>query len=131
MQKLIRSRVFQLQYSIEGPRDVYQFKSPLAYVTLKYQQQANNSGTVMNPDGIVYETREPQDALVVVNPEWPRTEDGRPEKDAYDVIIELCLAWHSGSLVRKRNATVPECWDGRLDKSKNKCVPLQKGSRKF
>lgn len=133
MQQLIRSRVFQLQYSIDGPRDVYQFQSPLPYVKLTYDHPQNSSSKTMNPDAIRYETREPQTAAVVVNNGWPMVTDDqggtRPEKDAYDVIIELCLQWHSGSAVRVRNATVPECWDGRLDKQLNKCVPLQRGSR--
>lgn len=48
MQQLIRSRVFELQYSREGPRDVFQHHSPLPYLTLT---QPNSS----NPDFVHYE----------------------------------------------------------------------------
>lgn len=129
MQSLIRSRVFQLQYSRDGPRDVYQLRSRLPYITLTYNE---SEGADVESDGLVYRdlvgARRGQEALVVTNPTWPTSPLGAA-KDAYDVVMELCLGWHSGSLVRFRNATVPECWDGRLDKVLNRCVPLQRGSK--
>ena len=43
-------------------------------------------------------------------------------RDAFDICVDLVLGWHSGDIIHYRNATVPECWDGKLDKIKNKCV---------
>ena len=57
---------------------------------------------------------------------WPRDPQGRPERDAYEVTMDHVLGWHSGREKDFRDATVPECWNGRLDTSANngkgKCV---------
>lgn len=58
-----------------------------------------------------------------VAPNWPRYSDGSPMRDAFDICIDLALGWHSGAEPDIRNATVPECWDGWLDKAANKCRP--------
>jgi len=127
MQSLIRSRVFELQYAREGPRDVFQHQSPLQYLTLT---QPNSS----NPDQIHYELKQASSSSAVVavqtHPSWPHCPiTHKPLRDAYDVVMQLSLAWHSGQLVRLRNGTVPECWDGRLDRVLNRCVPLQPAAR--
>lgn len=54
---------------------------------------------------------------------WPRYRDGRPMRDAYDIVIDHALGWHSGIEDDYRNATVPECWTGSiLDVQANKCI---------
>ena len=57
---------------------------------------------------------------------WPAREDGSPMRDAYEITMDHVLGWHSGKEADFRNATVPECWNGRLDKTvnngKGKCV---------
>lgn len=57
---------------------------------------------------------------------WPSREDGTPMRDAYEITMDHVLGWHSGVEADFRNATVPECWNGRLDKTvnngKGKCV---------
>jgi hypothetical protein len=76
---------------------------------------------------------------------WPRYPNGQPMRDAFDIIIDLCLGecfrpspscgkelpltslifagWHSGTIPDVRNGTVPECWNGYLDTKLNKCMP--------
>lgn len=63
---------------------------------------------------------------------WPRYEDGSPMRDAYEIIIELVLGWHSGRILDIRNGTVPECWNGGIvDKKLNKCVRLKENESKI
>jgi hypothetical protein len=54
---------------------------------------------------------------------WPRDATGRFQRDAYDIVMDYVLGWHSGRWADVRNATVPECWDGWLDSTLNKCRP--------
>jgi hypothetical protein len=51
---------------------------------------------------------------------WPKTPDTlEPMRDAYDITMDHVLSWHSGKEVDFRDATVPECWNGFLNKSAN------------
>lgn len=97
-QRLLRSRVFQLQYGLDG-----RFEDDLSVRGLK--GPINASSTPLRPN-------------------WPiHPGTGLPMDDAFDVCIDLCLGWHSGRVPDVRNATVPECWNGWLDKAANKCRP--------
>ena len=188
-QSLIRQRVFQLQYGLDGLRDKFQHASALPYLTLRenYTQPAqpasrtdapsagdsdgsnpagSDSSTGSDASGAapgaaaappsleqrIYHTTRPRpshggagsgsssnvdkgskgEVELVSNfdSNWPIDgldseggEDGKHMRDAYDIVVDLFLGWHSGSLIRFRNATVPECWDGWLDKEQNRCRP--------
>jgi hypothetical protein len=50
---------------------------------------------------------------------WPVYSDGAPMRDAFDICIDHALSWHSGRIPDFRNVTVPECWNGWLDKTAN------------
>eukprot|EP01038_Epipyxis_sp_PR26KG_P004238 gene4238-6015_t len=127
-QELIRSRVFELQYSMESKNDVYLFQSKLPYVTLTTVTQNITNG--MNHSIVnkivhnMYNSSFLPPNISGNSSSWPvdkRT--NQPIKDAFDTCLELLLGWHSGSTVRFRNATVPECWDGWLNVKENKCSP--------
>eukprot|EP01032_Pedospumella_encystans_P010716 gene10716-12502_t len=123
-QALIRDRVFQLQYSLDGLEEVYQYNSPLPYITSTEPVPAAD-GTV-DKDAIVYTIKKGTEAVEKVSNSaltWPKDSQGVPMKDAYDITVDYFLGWHSGTFKRERNATVPECWDGWLDKVQNRCRP--------
>lgn len=61
---------------------------------------------------------------------WPRNARGEPMRDAFDIIIDLSLGFHSGTIADVRNGTVPECWNGYLDTKLNKCMPGEDPSTK-
>lgn len=129
-QKLIRSRVFSLQYSMDGLDDMYQFNSAIPYVLLStpntsdihnitYTERKHNSSDnyYYNSQKIELESNR--------NHTWPKDSNGNYMLDAYDIVIESFLGWHSRTIPHIRNATVPECWDGWLDKIQNRCRPGQ------
>jgi hypothetical protein len=126
-QDLIRSRVFQLQYGLNNRVDVYKYNSSLPYTTLF----PNNSIPLPHVQGdeVMYVTRLPQEEGALEEKisheqsSWPMDAQGKPMKDAYDIIMDYIFGWHSGELVHFRNATVMECWDGWLDVKANKCMP--------
>jgi hypothetical protein len=163
-QALIRERVFQLQYGLDGHTDVFQHDSALPYITLTspppptpsptaaaqvVSESATGSGVGNStPTAVavaevsaetaafVYEKRVrppggTKGSVEVVendlNHTWPLDPSplGRKglARDAYDIIVDYFLGWHSGDLRRQRNATVPECWDGWLDAAQNRCRP--------
>ena len=137
-QELIRSRVFELQYSLDGPNDIYQYDSKLQYVSLVQVKVSENTtegeSKLPSPpegyrfDGLVdnqysYKTKIGHGIEKISNAMWPRNSKGDLMKDAFDIVIDLMLGWHSGEKTRFRNATVPECWDGVLNQKLNKCVP--------
>eukprot|EP00981_Chlorochromonas_danica_P015530 scaffold12976_cov188-Ochromonas_danica.AAC.1 len=138
-QRLIRSRAFELQYSLDGIEERYQYRSRLPYLTLSpllAQQNGSGSGSGSSsgavdqsneqvhyhyrPNGTMEEER-----VSHANSSWPLVVDGkgqrRPQRDAYDITMDYILGWHSGELVDQRNATVPECWDGFLNPKANRC----------
>lgn len=111
-QELIRSRVFELQYSLHGKHET--LASITAAATFK-----GNSNDLYGPqisDTFAFQFND-------INEKWPVDSTGRPMRDAYDVIIDHVLGWHSGKEPDIRNATVPECWNGYLDLAMNKCRP--------
>lgn len=159
-QRLIREKVFELQYGLDGLVDRYQYTSTIPYVTLMKElievnhtgkhdgfigKRIDIGGTSNRPgskiyqkgvgkDGIIYTVRNitsrigPQDDEEVISsidsPYWQKdSKTGKPMRDAYDIVMDYVLGWHSGAWKDIRNATVPECWDGWLDKVMNKCRP--------
>ena len=88
-QELIRSRAFELQYSLESHYEYFNDTS----------SNITSSST------------------------WPKYPNGMLMRDAYDIIMDHVLGWHSGVELDVRNGTVPECWNGWLDTSANKCRP--------
>eukprot|EP01034_Spumella_vulgaris_P037374 gene37373-46112_t len=143
-QALIRSRVFELQYSLDSPTDVYLEGSKIKYMTMKQTPVAttisNSTASAAHEPLIIYEERNTSAGAAhhhhkhSINTKdkkksdttnrtssmtWPLHTDGTPMRDAYQITMDLVLGWHSGSIVRFRNATVPECWDGWLDKTLN------------
>lgn len=122
-QALIRSRVFELQFSLEGRYD--DLEKPV-------QQSfgSKNSTTVV---GMLPRHRRPANITATghkIASTWPRSADGSPMRDAFDICIDLALGWHSGLEPDVRNGTVPECWDGWVDPKKNKCMPGEDPSQK-
>ncbi|RYY88993.1 hypothetical protein EON63_01525 [archaeon] len=128
-QALIRSKVFELQYGVDGYEERYQYASKLPYVTVTSYK--NNSSL---DEVIQYMYREnprnlTDEMVSHKGSSWPFVEakghGNNPVKsrmrDAYDIVMDYVLGWHSGTLTRFRNATVPECWDGWLDTKANKC----------
>lgn len=51
-------------------------------------------------------------------------DDGVLCSDAYDIMMDLTLGWHSGRLRDERVGTIAECWFGVLSPDKKKCIPL-------
>lgn len=111
-QALIRSRVFELQYSLHGKHET--LASIAATASLK--GNSNDSYGPQISDIFAFQVNE-------INENWPVDSNGRPMRDAYDVIMDHVLGWHSGKEADVRNATVPECWNGYLDIAMNKCRP--------
>ena len=109
-QALIRARVFELQYSLHGKHET---AAGIAAV------DKDNSNDLYGPqinDKFAFQTDK-------INDKWPVDISGRPMRDAYDVIMDHVLAWHTGKEPDVRKGTVPECWNGYLDVAMNKCKP--------
>ena len=133
MQALIRSRVFELQYGLDGLEETYQHASALEYITSTQPQLSNLSIDAnlssIDKDAVTYTKRLPASSTALTEQvshkaasTWPMDSQGRPMRDAYDIVVDLFLEWHSTGQRGFRNATVPECWNGRLDTVLNKCV---------
>ena len=93
-QALIRSRVFELQYALDFEEE-------------KWYQRTENGMEFTNS--------------------WPKEKDSGgnsvPQRDAYGVIMDHMLGWHSGLEPDVRAGTVPECWvNGVLNETLNRCV---------
>lgn len=138
-QKLIRSRVFSLQYGLDGLEDLYQYKSALPYLKLINTNISDtNNITYQHKHSSIDTNHVELDSNL--NSSWPRRdaatvtsngEEGHQYmRDAYDIVVDYFLGWHSGQIPHIRNATVPECWDGWLDKVLNKCRPGQEPALK-
>lgn len=92
-QQLIRNRVFELQYSMEG----------------RYEEWRRMNAS--NP------------CAPFISSHWPLYLNGEPMNDAYDIAMDKVLGWHSHEEAPFRNATVPECWGKAiLDSTANRCV---------
>ena len=46
---------------------------------------------------------------------WPML-DGEPMRDAYEIAMDHVLGWHSGKEADVRQGTVPECWNGYVNR---------------
>lgn len=141
-QELLRSRVFELQYGLVGLEEKYEYASKLEYITSTQPQLANLPADAdlskIDRDVVVYTKRTPSahsgdkgggDTQVEVvshkggNSTWPKNSNGKYLRDAYDIIMDHVLHWHSSGVRGFRNATVTECWNGWLDKAANQCKP--------
>jgi hypothetical protein len=130
-QKLLRSHVFELQYSLHGYEERYQYTSKLSYMTVT----AVNYSAANGLENVNYVTRlhpngSNEEFISYANSTWPFVEMADKHtgiltrqrmRDAYDIVMDYVLGWHSGELRDVRNATVPECWDGWLDVTANRC----------
>jgi hypothetical protein len=116
---------------MDGLDDMYQYNSAIPYVLLStpnasdihnitYTERKHYSSNINNINSS--HTIELQSNR---NLTWPKDVDGNYMLDAYDIVVESFLGWHSGTIPHIRNATVPECWDGWLDKIQNRCRPGQ------
>lgn len=126
-QHLIRSRVFELQYSLDGRQELYQYTSPLQYIHVRPTNETSVAAGDAKKSEVRYEVRDSHgkttEHISYQESNWPKDSSGKPMRDAYDIVIDYIFGWHSGRLIRARNATVPECWDGWLDTTQNRCRP--------
>jgi hypothetical protein len=140
-QSLIRAHVFELQYSLHGLVEKYQYSSLLPYLNVTFNQtlyaiyqnalqNVSNENQKHAKDEVIYIKKEPKDSVMkeeiishYEGTNWPKDKDGKYIRDAYEITMDYILGWHSGRWQDIRNATVPECWDGWLDTVMNKCRP--------
>ena len=158
-QRLLRERVFELQYSLEGPLEGEYMRQPPLLVSDKWTPASPSSSQgISSPSDMAIAStttttatsttttttvgkslrkhgrggkggsdgRKLLEAEVVST--WPRyPATGELMRDAFDIAVDLALSWHSGRVADFRNATVPECWNGKLNltynNGKGKCVP--------
>ena len=113
-QELIRSRVFELQYSLEGPY-TQAFLPPSKLSRVIYQETTDTNNT----SHIIQHTSDTgTNAVYAIN--WPKDRKGVYIRDAYDISIRHVLSWHSGRVKPYRGGTVEFCWEGVLDRAGNK-----------
>jgi len=109
-QALLRSRVFELQYSLDH-----------AYQDV-FRKNAASGGMEW---GSTWPHVEAEGGAVLDENAHAQGR-GWPMRDAYDITMDHVLGWHSGREADVRDATVPECWNGFLDteanRGKGKCV---------
>lgn len=116
-QALLRSRVFELQYSLDHAHQDT-FRKSAASGGMEW----GSTWPRVNVEGgdVLDENAHGQGR-------------GWPMRDAYDVTLDHVLGWHSGREADVRDATVPECWNGFLDAKANggkgKCVVLDPAER--
>lgn len=118
-QELLRSRVFELQYSLDGPHEVPPMRNMI-------HNHKNTSDNAYNNQ--VYSSHFPS-SKHFHNNTWPLCGKGTnmtdlaPCRDAYDIIMELSMGFHSKTGVPDvRVGSTLACWDGKLDVTLNKCV---------
>ncbi len=142
-QRKIRSKVFELQYSLHGLLSKYQHTSFLKYINITNNPSYNKDDKLSGEDSIYLirnqsslasssssshgsVLKKEKDVEIISyerNTTWPKDESGNYLRDAYEITMDYILAWHSGREKDVRNATVPECWDGWLDTVMNRCRP--------
>ena len=103
-QRLIREKVFELQYALESRDGSGEVLGAGARPWLNLSNPAESGGKGW----------------------WPVDGSGEPLRDAFEIIIDHVLGWHSGTESELRNASIPECWGGELNKEKTKCVKVVK-----
>jgi hypothetical protein len=106
-QELIKERVFELQYSLDGRLEGFE-----------KEDTAKARGFNGKRD-----VKSDSDSDLKISGNWPRYSNGTPKRDAYDLIMDHVFGWHSGVESDVRNGTVPKCWNGYLDIEVNKCKP--------
>ncbi|KAJ1422748.1 hypothetical protein B484DRAFT_432852 [Ochromonadaceae sp. CCMP2298] len=109
-QALIRERVFELQYGLDGYEDLYQHASRVPYLSLSTQKGELGEGEGGAVGERIVHTTLTGPVKSARGTSWPLRADGTPLRDA-------------GESADVRVGTVPECWDGYLDKMMNKCRP--------
>ena len=115
-QELIRSRVFELQYSLEGPYTrAFLHPSKLSSVIYQETTDTNTTSSILQH---AHDTSTGTDAVHAIN--WPKDIKGMYIRDAYDISITHVLSWHSGRVKPYRGGTVEFCWEGVLDRAGNK-----------
>lgn len=107
-QALIRSRVFELQYSLDGRFEKIESSDTIDVKLDMIGPQLDSKMMQLNEK---------------INENWPVYSNGQPMRDAYDLIMDSVLGWHTGVEADIRNGSVPECWNGYLDVKENKCKP--------
>ena len=118
-QELLRSRVFELQYSLDGPHEVAPISNMLHH---------NKPVDVDGYNSKIFNAHW-NSSRHFHNNTWPlcgrgtNVTDLAPCRDAFDIIIDLSMGFHSGTGVKdERVGSTLACWDGKLDRKKNKCV---------
>ncbi len=109
-QALLRSRIFELQYSLDH----------------SHQEVFRKSSGSSAMEWSTTWPRVEAEGGVVLDEQACAQGRGWPMRDAYDITMDHVLGWHSGREMDFRNATVPECWNGfhdtRANNGKGKCV---------
>lgn len=135
IQKLIRSRVFELQYSLDGKYEAMGIHN-INSNSIQDNTNSNNinpsnnnssSDSLSNSNTNISSNSNSNSSFLPifskeVSSNWPLYPDGTPMRDAYDLIMDHILGWHSGQEPDVRNGSVPECWNALLDIKANKCV---------
>jgi len=118
-QQLIREKVFELHYALEGREE------------LDGKVLAAKSRPWLNLSDPSESKTDVSASLSTGKGSWPSyvtggDDLGLPMRDAFEIIIDHVLGWHSGTESEYRNASIPECWGGELNKERTKCVKVVK-----
>ena len=101
-QRLLRARVFELQYSLDhSSQDTFKKSADGGMEWESTWPRTERSDSEILDASAHYRMR------------------GAPLRDAYEITMDHVLGWHSGREADFRNATVPECWNGFHDTSAN------------
>ena len=130
-QKLIRERVFELQYSLESYLEddddvscapwISNHQAPIVVNDTVVESVEDTSCSISNSN--FYSPQKVRPATPKKKSNWPIDSNGNPQVDAYEKIMLQIFDWHSGRAPDVRNGTVPECWNGYLNVTANKCIP--------
>lgn len=130
-QKLIRERVFQLQYSLESYLEdendnsclpwISNHQIPFIFNDTVIETEEDTSCSISNSKLYTKHKVYPANPKNKLN--WPLDSKGNPQVDAYEKIILQIFDWNAGRVPDIRNGTVPECWNGYLNVSENRCIP--------
>lgn len=129
-QRLIRERVFELQYSLESYLEdidddtcapwISNHQLPILINDTVVEREEDVSCSISNSK--LYTSQKVLSSSKT-KANWPVDSYGNPKVDAYEKIILQIFGWHSGEFPDVRNATIPECWNGYLNVTANKCIP--------
>ena len=130
-QRLIRERVFELQYSLESYLEddddvtcapwISNHQVPILINDTIVEPEEDTSCSISNSK--FYSPQKVRPTTPKKKKNWPLDADGNPHTDAYEKIMLQIFDWHSGRIPDIRNGTVPECWNGYLNVTANKCIP--------